>query len=159
MAPGINPEAPTAAGRMPEAAGDFSDAFVVSSVVIWVRGSMPMSVSCLWNRPEERAGDFFEGTVLLLVNPPVGVEATAGLPGVVVPVSFRERRDEVDLLRRILPSLRTLSAPALAFELLLPKPDFLFGFGVVGPLTGGVPCSTSCFVFSSAAVPCIPIKK
>src|SRR5262249_21161333 len=149
-------EPPTAARRMLDVAGDFSEAGVGSSDVICVSGSTaPCSASCLWNLPDPRAGDFLDGTVLLLANPADGDEATPGLPGVDAP----ECLDDVDRLRRILPSRRTLSAPALAFELDLPKPDFLFGLGVVGPLTGGVPCSTSCMVCSSASVPCMPIKK
>jgi len=50
----------------------------------------------------------------------------------------------------------TLSA--LAVEADLSRPDwFTPTAGVSGPW--GVPDSTSCTVFSSAAVPCIPIKK
>jgi hypothetical protein len=116
--------------------------------------------SCRWNRAEGIWGDFLDGTVLLLANPPLGVVANAGLAGVDVPFECRECLDDVDRFLRILPSLLTLSAPALAFEADLLTPDVRLLLGVDGETsTGGVPFSMSCFVFSSAAVPCIPSKK
>ena len=106
--------------------------------------------------PPPIAGDFLDGTVLLLPRPPVGVVATAGLVGVLEP--SLECRELTERFLRSLPSLRTLSAPALAVEADLSRPDwFTPTAGVSGPW--GVPDSTSCTVFSSAAVPCIPIKK
>lgn len=113
----------------------------------------------LWKRPAWRCGDFFDGTVLLLPSPLVGVAIRAGLLGVVLP-SWRECLDEVDRFLLSLPSRRTLSAPALALEADLAIVDFRTGFGVVGPLMGGVPFSISFFVCSSAPpVPCMPMRK
>ena len=61
----------------------------------------------------------------------------------------------------MLPNLRTLSAPALAVELDLPRRVFDLGVvGVFGDLDGdGAPLCTSLTVSGSAAVPDIPIKK
>jgi hypothetical protein len=91
------------------------------------------------NLPCCKAGDLLDGTVLLLPRPPdVGV-VTAGLPGLGAPLDARERLEDVDLLRRIFPSLDTLSAPALAFDADLWTPDFRDELGVAGALITGVP--------------------
>jgi hypothetical protein len=110
------------------------------------------------NLPACRAGDFFEGTVLLLAKTPVlGVAVSAGLAGLGQPFECKDRLDDVDLLRRIEPSLATLSAPALAEDADRTIP--VDCFGVDGGLITGVPFCTSSTVFSSAAVPCIPMRK
>ena len=98
-----------------------------------------------------------EGTVLLLAKPPVGVETRAGLFGVDVPLEWRECRDDVERFLLIMPSLLTLSAAALEVDAVRLMPDTRLedpGTAIVG-----VPFSISSFVFSSVAVPCIPIKK
>jgi hypothetical protein len=110
------------------------------------------------NLPDCRAGDFFEGRVLLLASPLVGVvEVNAGLAGLGHPFECIDRLDDVDLFLRIEPSLAIFSAPALAVDGDRTMPDL--GVGVDGGLATGVPCCTSATVFSSAAVPCIPIRK
>lgn len=67
---------------------------------------------------------------------------------------------ETETLRRMLPHLRTLSAPALALELERPTTVFdLVGVvGVAGCLTG-VPLCTSRTVSGSAPVPGMPMRK
>jgi len=110
------------------------------------------------NLPACRAGDFFEGRVLLRARPPpVGVAVNAGLAGLGQPLEWNDRLDEVDLFLRIEPSLATLSAPALALDVDRTMPGF--ETGVDGGLSTGVPFCTSSTVFSSAAVPCIPMRK
>ena len=107
---------------------------------------------------EGSPGERFDGTVLLRWTPPVGVVANAGLAGLGAPLDCLECREETDTLRRMPPYFRTLSAPALAFE-----EDLAIALeltGVLGVPIGGVPpFCTSCTVFSSAAVPRIPIRK
>ena len=107
-----------------------------------------------------------EGTVLLRCTPLV-LLVVLGLPieGVtgVGPGSDRLLFLLVtETLRRRLPHFRTLSAPALAFELDRPMTvlDRLGVVGVPGALDGvGTPLCTSRTVSESAAVPCMPIKK
>lgn len=111
------------------------------------------------NLPLCKAGDLFEGTVFDRPRPLDGVVGIAGLPGLGAPFECLEWRELVDLLRRILPSLDTLSAPALALDADLCTPDFRDVPGVAGVMIAGVPCWTSWTVFSSAAVPCIPMRK
>jgi hypothetical protein len=53
------------------------------------------------NLPDCNAGDFFDGTVLLRASPPDGVDGTAGLAGLGAPFECRDRREDVDLFRRI----------------------------------------------------------
>jgi hypothetical protein len=93
------------------------------------------------SREDGRPGDLFEGTVLLLWTPPVGVCVNegpyAGLAGLGAPFDCLECRDDTDTFRRTPPYFRTSSAPALAFEADLPTIfDFPEVFGVPG---GGVP--------------------
>lgn len=74
------------------------------------------------NFPEDRPGDFLEGTVLLLYTPlPVVTIAKApdeGVPGL---VDFLEFLDETERFLRISPYFRTLSVPALAFDAERPR--------------------------------------
>lgn len=107
------------------------------------------------NRPDCRAGDFLEGSVLLRDRPLTDVAVNAGLPGLGAPFECRDRLEDVDLFLRIEPSLATLSAPALAVDADRTIPGF--GLGVDG--STGVPLWTSSTVLSSAAVPCIPMRK
>ena len=94
---------------------------------------------------------------MLLVKPPVGVEPRAGLFEVDVPFEWRECRDDVERFLLIIPSLLTLSAAALELEAVRLTPGTWLGD--IGPAMVGVPFSISSFVFSSVAVPCIPIRK
>jgi hypothetical protein len=109
------------------------------------------------NLPDCRAGDFLEGRVLLRASPLVGVATNAGLAGLGQPLEWKDRLEAVDLFLRIEPSLATLSAPALAEDEDRTMPGFVLG--VDGGLSTGVPFCTSSTVFSSAAVPCIPMRK
>jgi hypothetical protein len=61
-----------------------------------------------------------------------------GLAGLGAPLDCRECREDVETFRRTPPYLRTLSAPALAFEADLVTWFFLFP-GVFGVPGGGVP--------------------
>ncbi len=92
------------------------------------------------NLPDARAGDFFDGTVLLRPRAAAGVAASAGLPGLGAPLECRECLDDVERFRRILPSLATLSAPALALDADLDRPLCRAILGVTGVAWGGVPC-------------------
>lgn len=134
---------------------------VVDSITVAFTGVKgPTGLSREPNLPDCNAGDFFDGTVLLRARAPDGVDGTAGLAGLGALFECRDRREDVDLFRRIWPSFATLSAAALAFDDDRVTPDFRLGPGVVGVLTTGVPpFCTSCTVFSSAAVPCIPMRK
>lgn len=97
----------------------------------------------LWNLPVPIAGDFLDGTVLLLAKPPDAPDPCAGLAGLGAPLECRECLDETDRFRRIWPSRATLSAPALAFDADLCTPDLRDAPGVTGVTTGGVPFCTS----------------
>jgi hypothetical protein len=132
------------------------DTVVVAGGATGVRGATCVSFRDA-NLPDCSAGDFLDGTVLLRVSPPVGVDVNAGLPGLGQPLEWKDRLEEVDLCLRIEPSLATLSAPALAVDADRTMPDF--AVGVDGGLSTGVPFCTSSTVFSSAAVPCIPMRK
>lgn len=73
------------------------------------------------------AGDFFEGTVLLLWTPPPEVVAASGLPGAGEPglgtlLEDLEFFEETDMFLRTPPCFLRLSAPALAFEADLRRP-------------------------------------
>ena len=85
------------------------------------------------NLEDGRAGDRFEGRVLLLCTPVVGV-GYAGLAGLGAPFDCLECREDTDTFRRTPPCFLTSSAPALAFEMDLRT--LFFGLGVPG---GGVP--------------------
>lgn len=123
-----------------------SAAEVVSANGVSTADGEEASESCLWKRVCDARGECFEGSVLLRCTPlVVGV---CGLGEMGLGDTVADCRDETDTL------LRTplyLLAPELE------RPMMLFGArpadGVDGPL------STSCFVFSSAPVPGIPIKK
>lgn len=87
------------------------------------------------NRVEDRAGDFFDGTVLLLCTElPVALLAKGtpvdGVTGLGAPFEPREFFDDTETLRRTPPYLRRLSAPPLAFEADLPMFDFVVDGGV-----------------------------
>ena len=74
------------------------------------------------------AGDFFDGTVLLLWTPPPEAAAASGLPGAGEPglgtlLEDLEFFEETDMFLRTPPCFLRLSAPALAFEADLPRPD------------------------------------
>jgi hypothetical protein len=60
------------------------DTTVVAGGAIAVRGATCVSFREA-NLPACKAGDFFDGTVLLRVSPPVGVDVNAGLPGLGLP--------------------------------------------------------------------------
>lgn len=77
------------------------------------------------------------------------------MPGIDTPglLPALEFRDDKDALRRIPAVRRRLSAPALAVDAERPMVVTL------GVVTDGVPLFTSSFVFSSIAVPVMPIKK
>ena len=113
------------------------------------------------NRAEPRAGDFLEGTVLLRCTPtpllvPPNPEPGEEFPGLTPPLESFDWRDDTEMFLRI-PWLRRrrLSGPALALE--ADRPMFALGFGEDG-VAKSPPC-TSLFVFSSIAVPDMPIKK
>lgn len=74
---------------------------------------------------------------------------------------FREFREETETFRLTPPYFRTLSAPALDTDPDLPNTAPFKRDGVDGCFCCGVggPLCTSCTVFASAAVPCIPIRK
>jgi hypothetical protein len=93
------------------------------------------------------------GRVLLRAIPPPTDPDASGIPEVGVPglETPPEPREDTDKLRRT-PYLRRLSAPALAFEADRPTPVF-------GDTGVGAPLSTSLTVFSSTAVPVMPIRK
>ena len=83
--------------------------------------------SALLKRGVDKAGDFFDGTVLLRYTPlPVLLLAKAvpddGVIGLGTLVDFLEFLDETDTFLRMPPNFRRLSAPALAFDVDLPKP-------------------------------------
>ena len=107
------------------------------------------------------AGERFDGTVLLLPRPPVPEVLVfswfkpVGVPGEETPGLPRslEWPDETETFLRT-PNFRRLSAPALAFE--AERPTMLFGFGDLAEVA---PLSTSLTVFSSTAVPVMPIRK
>lgn len=110
----------------------------------------------------EAPAEWRDGTVLLRCIP---LPMVAGLPiagddVTAAPTDPLEPRDETDTFLLILPHLCTLSAPALAFELDLPSPALVRpgGDGEPGEPGAGAPLCTSMTVFSSAAVPCIPIR-
>jgi hypothetical protein len=97
----------------------------------------------LCKRFDGRAGDFFEGTVLLRWTPPLDVcvitAPYAGLAGLGAPLDCSECLDDADTFLRTPPYFLTLSAPALALEADLATVVFdLPGIGVVG-VPGGVP--------------------
>lgn len=109
-----------------------------------------------WNRVEFNAGDFLDGRVLLRVIPPPtdpGASGTpdVGVPGLGIPPDPLELWEDTETFRRT-PYLRKLSAPALALEADRPTPAF-------GDASVGAPLSTSLTVFSSTAVPVMPIRK
>lgn len=82
--------------------------------------------SAFLNRVEGMAGDFFDGTVLLLWTPPELVAARglpgAGEPGLGTLLDDFEFLEETDKFLRMPPCFLRLSAPALAFEADLPRP-------------------------------------
>lgn len=105
-----------------------------------------------------------EGTVLLRCTPEAGVAGSPTTPPTTVgPPSDRLLRLllESEAFRLILPNFPTLSAPALALELV--RPMIVFDLpGVVGVPGGcleGLPLCTSRTVSGSAAVPCMPMRK
>ena len=93
------------------------------------------------------------GRVLLRAIPPTADPGESGIPAVGVPglETPPEPREDTDTLRRT-PYLRRLSAPALEFEADRSTPVF-------GDASVGAPLSTSLTVFSSTAVPVMPIRK
>jgi len=111
----------------------------------------------LWNLFEPIAGDRLEGTVLLRAipaptAPPVNEVTPDGVPGLETPglLLSLEPREDTETLRRT-PYFRTLSAPALALDVDRPT--------ALGDRKDGAPLSTSFCVFSSTAVPDIPMRK
>jgi len=119
------------------------------------------------NRDDITAGDRLEGTVLLrwTADPVVGVargllnNGVAGL-GAATDADFFDCFEETETFLLTPPNLRRLSAPAeLAVDPDLSMPEMTLD--VVGDFPCGVggPLCTSCTVFSSAAVPCIPMRK
>ena len=119
-------------------------------LTVGVLGGLASEV--LWNLCPAIAGDRFDGTVLLRPNPPAlpalppNADGEAGVPGIDTFGLLRslEFRDDKDALRRTPPVLRRLSAPMVV---------------ALDALTDGGPLLTSSFVFSSMAVPVMPIKK
>ncbi len=100
------------------------------------------------------AGDRLDGTVLLRDMPelPANEVTPEGVPGLEtpgLPLSL-EPREDTDTLRRT-PYFLRLSAPALALD--AERPSGL------GERTEGGPLSTSFWVFSSTAVPDMPMRK
>ena len=153
------------------AMGVFSSDGIVSGTVVFTggtRGPVADGSEFLWvNRGEWLWLDLLEGTVLLRPRPPrpprpdgtllMGVDVF----GVWVPPDSFDVFEETDTLRRRLPNFLTLSAPALAFEPDLPMtvldlPGVAEGDEFLGVCEA---LCTSLTVFSSAAVPCIPIRK
>lgn len=85
-----------------------------------------------------RAGERFDGRVLLRCTPELGVEANAGVMGLGTAPEWRERFDEVETFLRTPPYIRKLSAPALEdVDADRPMPELLRP-GVVGVLAWGV---------------------
>ena len=118
--------------------------------------------SCMrWNLDPASAGDRFEGMVLLRPMPPelepvvLSGLRPVGVPGDETPGLPRslEWPEETETFLRT-PNLRRLSAPALAFD--ADRPTVLFG---LGDRVAPTPLSTSLTVFSSTAVPVMPIRK
>jgi hypothetical protein len=108
------------------------------------------------------AGDFFDGTVLLLWTPlPEFEVASEGVTGLGGTPECLDPLDETDTFLRTPPYRLTLSAPALALDEDLPMTVALERPAVVGVRACGVEAPLSiCFtVPSSTAVPSIPIKK
>jgi hypothetical protein len=105
------------------------------------------------------AGDFLEGTVLLRWIPPLAANEPpyVGVDGLRPPFDCLDCLDDTDTFLRTPPNFRTLSAPALAFEEDLATLCLCL-LGVTG-VPGVAPLWTSWTVFSSAAVPLIPIRK
>lgn len=87
--------------------------------------------------------DLFDGTVLLRCTPEarVGLGTAIGVTGAGTTVDLFDVLEDTETFRRMLPNLRTLSAPALAFELDLPMTvlDLPGVGGVEGSLGEGAP--------------------
>lgn len=93
-----------------------------------------------------KAGDFFEGTVLLLFTV---LAVDVGVPGLCV---FPEFRDETDTFRRSASYFLRLSAPPLAFDAERRKPDDRDGLAAALLWNSFTVCG-------SAAVPFMPNRK